>query len=695
MNVKRWRVTYMFLLLLFIFPAAGLAEKLVVIDPGHGGKYSGTCGFSGNTTGICEENVNLSVGLKLRQILNNYGIKVVMTRETDKEFAPYLQGETGDFRLRMNFANAAAANNNDNSLFVSIHHNAHPTNRYVKGVETYYYDGLNYYQADYPPDPMQLGYLEQSRRFAQETHPQLVSNLGTLDRGIRNNQSFYVIRNAQMPAILVELGFMTNPEEESRIKTNSYQTSAALAMAKAVLEYYKVFEVHNESGKTVKTLKTESEAINYANTLSYTSKVFNKDTQKYVYSTSKFEVYHKSVGYLGDFPSEQTAINYAKGYAHTRVVSKDTQFTTWSNFLEKKYQLLVNNSLVNSFYDYEYAMSEANKVANAKLVNSMTKEVLWTNTPGVVVNDNLKVSKVSGKDRLETAIAASKKLYPNGFPQDHKDKVVILATGYDFADALSAGPLSSLYNKAPILLSRGNELTESVKQELIRLGTKKVVIVGGTAAISAEVEQLIRNLKMEVERVSGKNRYETNKSILQKLGNVNGLFVASGANFPDALAVAPIAADNKWGILLTQKDSITLPTGLDLTNKKIVITGGVGAVSDNVQKQLVNAYPKSYFTRLAGADRYETVAKVLWHFKDSLDPNQINITTGKNFPDALASAPLSIGTKSPLILIGDSMNLNVESYLMEASQMKNVSDIYNVGGVVSDEAVNSVVNKVK
>ncbi|MCT8137654.1 N-acetylmuramoyl-L-alanine amidase [Anaerobacillus sp. CMMVII] len=90
---------------------------------------------------------------------------------------------------------------------------------------------------------MQITYLSENKRFAELVHPRLVRDLGLIDRKVRNDQSFYVIRNAQMPAILVELGFMTNPDEEKLIKTNSFQQKAAQSLADSIVNYFKVFEV--------------------------------------------------------------------------------------------------------------------------------------------------------------------------------------------------------------------------------------------------------------------------------------------------------------------------------------------------------------------------------------------------------------------------------------------------------------------
>lgn len=80
-----------------------------------------------------------------------------------------------------------------------------------------------------------------------------------------------------------------------------------------------------------------------------------------------------------------------------------------------------------------------------------------------------------------------------------------------------------------------------MKEELKRLGADKVIIIGGQEAISKQVETSIRSMNVGVERIQGSDRYATNLEILNKLGSVNGYFVASGDKFADALSVAPIA----------------------------------------------------------------------------------------------------------------------------------------------------------
>ena len=179
------------------------------------------------------------------------------------------------------------------------------------------------------------------------------------------------------------------------------------------------------------------------------------------------------------------------------------------------------------------------------------------------------------------------------------------------------------------------------------------------------------------------------------MGDVNGLFVVYGANFPDALSVAPIAANKNWGILLAQTDKVNPLQSLNLQNKEIVIAGGTSVISENVQKQLETYYPTSRMTRLAGEHRYDTNLKVLKHFEDSLHSSHVNVTTGKDFPDALAAAPLSIGTNAPLVLIGDQLDRGMENYLFGYGGKNNVVTVEVIGGVVNNESSQSVANKLK
>lgn len=694
MKLKIVGFFFVFTILLCLFiPATSFAEKVLVIDPGHGGKFSGTCGYSGNKTGFCEETANLNVALKLRDQLKGSGIKVHLTRSSDMEFSSYLRGDGGDFIKRMSKANGFASGNNNNSVFISIHHNAHPRSPYVKGIETYYYDGVNHAKSDWPHDPLQVKYLSDNIRLAGEVHSRAVKSLNTVDRGIQNDQSFYVIRNAQMPAILAELGYMTNPDEESRIKSSAYQANAAKALADGVKKYFKVFEVYDSSDERLNTYQSKDDAIKYANQQKQLVRVFDKDKQTYIYSNSNYSVYHRTNGYLNEFASEEEAVAYAKEKSNTRIIKKDSNWTVWSNYLNRNYKVYVNGTLYHEFYDYEQALDYAKKRTNSKLTRANTNDVLWSNISGEKATKNTTVKKLSGSYRSTTSTEISKSLYPNGFGNEKDQKIAILTTGYDAADALSSGPLTNLYDTAPILLTESIKLDINVKNELVRLGANKVVIVGGKNAVSASVENEVNSLGIATERISGRDRYETNKLILDKLGDVKGYFVASGSSYPDALVSAPIAASQDWGIILTDKNTITSSALNKIKGKQTLIVGGTEVISGTVESKIKSV--SGLATRLAGNDRYQTLAKVLWHFNGKLNSDSIILSTGKNYPDALASASLAIGTNSPLILTDNVLKRNVESYLLEYGINNNIKEVKVIGGTLNDSVISDIVNNVR
>lgn len=148
---------------------------LIAVDPGHGGKDPGAL-----IEGYKEKDINLSVALKLRDILTKNGIDVIMTRDKDK---------TVDLQQRCDIANQAHAN-----YFISIHCNSFQDPS-ASGTETYAYPGS-----------------VDGRNLAQYVQNEIVKMLGTKDRGVKY-EKFYVLKYTDMPAILVELAFMSNPHD--------------------------------------------------------------------------------------------------------------------------------------------------------------------------------------------------------------------------------------------------------------------------------------------------------------------------------------------------------------------------------------------------------------------------------------------------------------------------------------------------
>ncbi|WP_249935140.1 cell wall-binding repeat-containing protein [Mobiluncus mulieris] len=167
------------------------------------------------------------------------------------------------------------------------------------------------------------------------------------------------------------------------------------------------------------------------------------------------------------------------------------------------------------------------------------------------------------------------------------------------------------------------------------------------------------------KRIAGANRYDTSLAIAQRFfPNAQSVFVATGKNFPDALAAGPVAATKHAPILLVGDSLNTAQVGYlkTLTSPQITVLGGFGAVSESLETQLAQ-YGK--VTRISGASRYETAAQLASQFGQR-QQQRLYLATGTNFADALAGGALAARENVPLMLIGsgtENLARNVASLL--------------------------------
>lgn len=296
--------------------------------------------------------------------------------------------------------------------------------------------------------------------------------------------------------------------------------------------------------------------------------------------------------------------------------------------------------------------------------------------------------RISGASRYETAVEISKSGWITS-------EYAVIARGDDYPDALCAAPLAKKF-EAPILLTERDELNSSALAELKRLGVKTVFITGGTGAVSQNIENTLKeNLKLNVERISGKNRYETSVKIAEKLGNKNekGVFIVSGENYADALSAAPIAAKEGMPILLTSKESLSEEVISYLKNvqtPKQYIIGGKAVVDSSIGNLLSNPY------RIQGQNRYETNAEILKEFSTKLDFTTVITAvgegpTGKEFADALSGAALAAKLSCPVILLNETLPQGVESFINDTLNKK--AKVVALGG--SSVLNNDVIAKMK
>ena len=194
-------------------------KRSIFLDPGHGGSDSGA--VSG---GVREKDLTLSVYNKVSSKLASLGYTVLTSRNVDKDV---------DLVDRAEQANKANAD-----MLLSIHFNAGGRG-IARGIETYYYQAT----ADRVPKINKENHnnperLERSRKLANKVQQNLLYQTGANDRGVKR-ASFTVLRETSIPSILVELGFIDNPEERNKIKTNEYQERLANGIVDGIVEYYK------------------------------------------------------------------------------------------------------------------------------------------------------------------------------------------------------------------------------------------------------------------------------------------------------------------------------------------------------------------------------------------------------------------------------------------------------------------------
>lgn len=264
------------------------------------------------------------------------------------------------------------------------------------------------------------------------------------------------------------------------------------------------------------------------------------------------------------------------------------------------------------------------------------------------------VYRIYGKNRYQTAFSAADALKEQLGVETFDN--IIVASGLQFADALAGSYLATVKNAPILLVNSGTvgEVAEYVEENLSEDGT--VYLLGGTAAVPAEMETALDGLN--VKRLSGKNRLGTNLAILEEAGiGDEEILVCTGWGFADSLSASAVGKP----ILLVgselnqeQKDFLETASG------EFVIIGGTGAVKASVQEELMNYGSVS---RLSGKTRYETSVLVAERFFD--DPDTVLLAYGQNFPDGLCGGPLAYELGAPLILCANNSRDAADAYVQE------------------------------
>jgi putative cell wall-binding protein len=255
-------------------------------------------------------------------------------------------------------------------------------------------------------------------------------------------------------------------------------------------------------------------------------------------------------------------------------------------------------------------------------------------------------TRLAGTDRFGTAVQISQK-YAAGVPRAY------VANGLNFPDALSASAAAAAFG-GPLLLTQATVLPAEVRAELQRLAPAQILVAGGASVVSDGVVAQLQQIA-PVVRLAGLDRYATSRAVAENAFATSGAataYIATGANYPDALAASPAAAHAKGPVILVPGNAGTvdaatsaLLTALHVTN--VVIAGGTAVVSTGIENALKAMLGAANVTRAAGIDRYATAVLINGAFAAS---DASYLATGSNFADALAGAALAGSKNAPLFL---------------------------------------------
>lgn len=196
--------------------ATPATNKIVVLDAGHGIPDYGTQSASGTT----EQELNLAITLKLQRLLEQSGVKVILTRSDDNGIYELDKDSIRTKKISDMKNRVYIGNNSDADIYVSIHMNYYSDSQY-NGWQTFYQSKI-----------------EDSKKLATIIQQSLNENIGQNKRNPMAIKGAYIMDKVQIPAVIVECGFLSNKSEEEKLKTDEYQTKLAWGIYLGVQKYF-------------------------------------------------------------------------------------------------------------------------------------------------------------------------------------------------------------------------------------------------------------------------------------------------------------------------------------------------------------------------------------------------------------------------------------------------------------------------
>lgn len=251
-------------------------------------------------------------------------------------------------------------------------------------------------------------------------------------------------------------------------------------------------------------------------------------------------------------------------------------------------------------------------------------------------------TRVAAADRFATAAELSEDLAPGV-------GTLYVASGLDYPDAVSAAPVAGS-SGSRILLVRSDSIPGVTARALSRLTPRRIVVLGGSSAVSGTVERALRSYAPTVQRIGGRNRYETAALVSRHFSpGVKTAYIATGTDFADALSGGALAGYRDSPLMLVEPYRVPDAVRTELTRlapDNIVVFGGAGAVSNTVVSQL-RSYTTGSVSRIEGEDRYAVSAAIASKF---WSPSVSYLATGTTFADGVTGAAAAGAKSAPLLL---------------------------------------------
>lgn len=321
-----------------------------------------------------------------------------------------------------------------------------------------------------------------------------------------------------------------------------------------------------------------------------------------------------------------------EGTLHTSIEPLDlTQYEVQDHSLVEFVQGLDQEDLkqVDAYQEFqEFNLSDLEGNSLETTDSSLEQNVLSSSVEQHTVN------RIEGENRYHTAARISQQRW-------NSSSTMVIASGQDFADALTASSLAGAL-RSPILLAGPSGRNHHAIEEARRLGVRIAFVVGGDSAINQDMINRLEAEGIEIRRFAGENRYETSELVAREVINRTGAdeaFLVSGQNFADAISIAPYAARDGVPILLTRTRTLeqSVQNISSIINNWTIIGGAQAVDGTRVGKPLANM--GNNVSRIQGVNRYQTNVRVTNEY--GFSGNQAYVATGEDFADALTGSVLA------------------------------------------------------